>query len=379
MNILIVGLVFLVLIFYSSTFLISIVENIKHSTQLNQFIMIFISLLGYGIIFDCYRVITISIIGFVPEFIDKFNYIVKTITIFLSIIMAVQIAVIMGEQSGHKIKNKLLLRIMISFYIVLSCFISILNLFTLSKTETNEMGFYTYQINFNLYLIIFIFAFIFAIFTSNQTIIFLKGVRNEKLLIRMILFALIYVSLLIERFANIGIYFVFGNTPEIFIIGIFLLTLIVAFAFFFTIRYPDYLESLSAYFSVKSIYLINNNGLLLYEFDLQKEFYLSPLASKKILVGGFIYGLARGLPEVLKLGRDVNSINFGDLNLLFKHGKYVIGLLFITDYTPIISVKLNKFIEIFEDKFNVQLENWDGRIDIFDSKIVEDLIFKIFR
>ncbi|MFX1449888.1 MAG: hypothetical protein ACFFCM_03530 [Promethearchaeota archaeon] len=379
MNFIILGLALLVLLFYISIFLISVIQNIRHAIHLNQLLMIFLALLGYGIIFDLYRIITIDLIGFIPEFVDKFNYIIKTACAFFSVSLAIQITIMMNEQSGHKVKKESLLRIITRFYIVLSCTISILNIFTIYKTNTNEIGFYSYQINIILYLVIFLFALILGIYTSYRTMYFFKEVKNKQLLIRMTFFALIYVSLLIERFANIGIYLAFPNTPEIFMLGLSLLTLIVTFAFFFTIKNPDYLESLSAYFSVKSIYIIKNDGLLLYEFDLQKEGYLDPLASKKILVGGFIYGITSGLPEVLKLDKSVNSINFGDLNILFKHGKFIIGLLFITEYTPIISEKLTKFIDLFESHFKDQLETWNGGIDVFNSKIVQDWVFKIFR
>lgn len=341
--------------------------------------MIFYLLLGYGIFFDCYRILAISFIGFVPQLIDQFNYILKIIFTFFSVSIAFRIVMTLNEQSGHKMKKESLFTIIIRAYVFLSWWVSVLSIFSIYKTDTNEVGFYTYQINFITLLIILPIIIPLFIYASFRAIIFLKEIKNRSLLIRMIFFTLIYISLLIERFASIGMYLISPNTVEILTTGLFLLTLIACFAFAFTIKNPDYIESLSAYFSVKSIYIIKNDGLLLYEFDLQKEYYLDPFSSKKILLAGFISGLKSGLQEVLNLEESDYSINFSGLNLLFRNGKFVFGLLFISEYTPILSDKLNKFVNIFEQTFKNELENWSGRIDAFKLKKIQDWVFKIFR
>ncbi|MFX1450366.1 MAG: hypothetical protein ACFFCM_05965, partial [Promethearchaeota archaeon] len=368
-----------ILISFSIILISSFIQNLRHITPINQYLMLFLFTMGYGICFDCYRVISIHLIGFVPEFVDKFNYIAKVALIFFSVLVVFQIVVFLNQLSGHKIKKGFLIEKINFIYFFLSGFFSLINMFYIYKISPNELGFYTYQIDFSEYLIIFFFVIFFAIYLIYNTIIFLKEIKKRRLLIIMSLFSFNFCSLIIERFVIIGIYAVFPNTVELFTFDIFILALIMGFSACFTLIIPDYLESISAYFSVKSLYLVRNNGQLIYEIDFTKEYYFEPFSSKKLLLGGFIYSIKYGLEDSFILGKTVNSIDFGDLKLLFKPGKYVFGVLFVSEQTPLIQEKLTKFIDLFESNYKIDLENWSGNVGKFETEEMKNLIFRIFK
>lgn len=187
-----------------------------------------------------------------------------------------------------------------------------------------------------------------------------------------------YFFLLIERFANIGMYLVVPNTVELLMTGLILLTIIMISAFVFTLISPYYIETISAYFSVQAVYIIKNNGQMIYKFNFQ-DIKQEPVDSTELLLGGFIYALTTGLKDVLKMGSSIHSISFGELNLLFKNGKYVFGVLMVKQYVPMIIEKLNYLVDDFEDKFKDFLEHWTGSVDVFDSQIIHEMILGLFK
>ncbi len=336
--------------------------------------------MGYGIIFDCYRIITISFIGFVPEYFDRFNYIIKVAFVFFSVPFTVQTILILSKQSGHEVKNINLIHGIMLSYIFTAAFVSVLNMFYLNKTNINELGFYTYQINATLYFICVFFALPLMLYTAYLTFgVFIKDIKNKKLQFRLTLFMLIYIPLIIERLNNLGLFAIIPNTAEATMLGLSLLTLIMDFAFLFSIIYPNFLESLSAYFSIRSIYLIKNTGELIYEHNFQEGLSLDPMSPRKILLSGFMFGITKGLEEILSLKKSDYTMNFGDLTLLFQHGKQVFGLIFASEVTPIMVEKLIKFIKIFEENFLNRLEKWTGRMEDFEKNKIQRWITEIFR
>ncbi len=341
--------------------------------------MLFLFSVGYGIVFDCYRILTIHLIGFVPEFMDKFNYIVKIALIYLSVPITFQMVVVINKLSGHELKKEFLIYTIVFFYVFLSGFFFLVNMFGIYEISPNEIGFYTYQTDQTQYLIIFFFVIFFAIYLIYLTINFLKEIKNKRLLIVFAQFCFIFCTIIVERFLIIGIYFTSPNTVELFTVDLFFVAFILVFAASFTIIFPDYIESITAYFSVKSLYLIRNNGQLIYDIDFKKGQYSETFSSKKLLLGGFIYSIAYGLEDSYVLGKTVNTVDFGDLILLFKHGKHVFGVLFVAEQTPLIHEKLIKFIDMFESTYKKELENWRGNVGLFETEKMKNLIFSIFK
>ena len=340
--------------------------------------IIFLLFLGNGIIFDCYRIITITNIGFVPEFFDKFNYIIKCAFIFFSLPIILWAFQILNKQSGHPIKYPHLINLTYFSYILLISMISMMNVFSIYKTNPNELGHYSYQMDAFLYSITIIVIFVMMNFANYKLGVFIKE-SPKKTIKPLILYILILASLLTERLSNIGIFLVLPNTIELLTLGLSLLTLILGFALLFSIKYPDFFEFLSAYFSIISIYLIKNTGELLFEHDFQSKFIESPLDRRKVLTSGFMFGLTKGLAEILKLEKKEYEMNFGDLHLLFKHSNFVFGLIYASETTNLLSEKLTKFVKNFEDEYQEELKNWKGDMRQFNMTKIKRMIFDIFR
>ena len=64
--------------------------------------------------------------------------------------------------------------------------------------------------------------------------------------------------------------------------------------------------------------------------------------------------------------------------MLFGHGTYVFGILFVTEIYPHFSQKLRAFVEIFEERYKKELDDWTGSLSIFNKKELENLVNKIF-
>ena len=118
---------------------------------------------------------------------------------------------------------------------------------------------------------------------------------------------------------------------------------------------------------------------MIFEFDFQKVDYQDPFTPKKVLLGGFIYAINKELKRMLEISRDINTIDVGDSTLLFKHGKYVFGILIVTEYTKLVIEQLNIFVEKFENSYEKELENWTGDLSVTTFEKIQSWVNEIFR
>ncbi|NVM01775.1 MAG: hypothetical protein HWN67_05545 [Candidatus Helarchaeota archaeon] len=376
MNELILIPIFIIYILYISILFRISVQYLKYHTKINQILYFSFLCLGYGILFDCYRIISLVFFGFVYDPIDKSGFIVKLIFIFLGISAIFYLINKIIEQSGHKMKYDNIIR---TFYGLVVIGMLILNIFTFYKTDVDEFGFYTYQIDLILCSVLLLILLPLGFYFLNITRIILKEIRNENIAKQIKFFRLLFSFFVIERIYSLYYYYLFPYFIHNFLTDLSMILLISIGNFLFFHKYPNFLENISAYFCVKSIYLVSVKGVIIYDFDFQKESYKDPFTTKELLTGGFLFILTRGIETILDLKGRIKTMNFGDINIIFKYSKYVFGLLIVTEYTPINIEKLSKFIEKFETQYEKELENWSGELFIFDYQKLRNWTNEIFR
>jgi len=144
------------------------------------------------------------------------------------------------------------------------------------------------------------------------------------------------------------------------------------------LKHHELFETVNAYFSLKSIHIIRNGGQLLFGYDFKEEKFEDISDSQRLLIAGIMSAVTSGLSESLALSEKVKSVELGDYNILFKHGKFVFGVLFSEEPSQILSEKLVRFITQFEKIYGESLKRWTGKMSIFKSNEAKDLIFEIF-
>ncbi|TFF85644.1 MAG: hypothetical protein EU551_03570 [Promethearchaeota archaeon] len=153
------------------------------------------------------------------------------------------------------------------------------------------------------------------------------------------------------------------------IINIICISLLV-FELFIIFKYPNFAETLGIYFSVKSLYIIRKTGRTLFTHNFKKLDNDEDLVySDTFMIGGFISSLGNGLKKAIQLEGEPSLIDIGDYKLLFKYGKFLIGVLLITAVNEKLKSKLEEFISKFEEYY----ESKDIELDRFIHEHDEDL------
>ncbi len=377
MNQLISFLVILIMISILSVFLKYSIGVLKNRTQINQLFILSFIFFGFGILSDLIRILEIIFLGTINENIDKIVFILKVFLYFFGTSTIIYIMQILSRQSGHHTKKDTAIS---TSYYILNPFISILNSYTFIKTNINEYGFYFFQIN------PFVFLLTLAILSPLFAYVFFKvkvlksEIKSELTRKQVDVCITAFILIEINCTTILIFYSLFNNSIYILITNLLiLLTSTYVFTFSLFRKYPDFLNAVSTYYSIRSIYIIGGKGVIIYEYDFQKESLKDPLSTRELLLGGFLYIIDSGLVTLFDAKEDIKSINIGNMNLIFTHGKYVFGLLLTTDYTFVMARKLNNFVEKFENNYKNILENWSGEITEYNSEIIQNWIDEFFR
>ncbi|MFX1449691.1 MAG: hypothetical protein ACFFCM_02540 [Promethearchaeota archaeon] len=338
--------------------------------------------------YDLIRILGIIFLGFIRVNMDIFfgstrinidmiGFNLKIFLFFFGTSIFIQIIQIYSKQSGHLTKKDGLIN---TIYFILIPLISILNAYTFIKTNINEYGFYFCQIHplvFLLILVIFSPLVPYAIFKVKE---FEGEIKNKKTIKQSNLCISLLILIEIINIMGIISYLIFNNSIYILITNLLLLLgSALAFIFILFLKYPYFLTAISTYFSIKSIYIIGSKGIIIYEFDFQKETTKDILSTTEILLGGFLYIIDSGLVTLFDIKGDIKSITIGNMNLLFTHGKFVFGLILSTEQTSLLLRKLRKFIEKFENTYKNELEDWSGDLTVYNSELIKNWIDEFFR
>lgn len=362
-----------------SVFLIRI--RIRNNTRVNALINAHVLLFVITIVIDCVRVIIV--LGFNEHFpdLDIFGYYGKVIAIFISFALISQIHLVLSEYVGYQQKYHKLIR---TYLVVVAITLSILSGYYSFQTIPVETGFYVYQFNLILYFGTFLAYLPVAAIIFLRNISILRAVKNKEIYKKLVLFTIVSIFLVGERGFNLGGYnlafFVFNASVESSLIADLLsLTIIAAMFLFIMIKHPDLMESIGAYFSIKKLYLLKDNGLLIFEYDFDRKELRDGFTSEDTLIGGFIFATTEGFSEILQSNEKLNSFTSGDRSVLIHHGGFIFGVLLVTEDCPLMHQKLMAFIQRFETHYEQELKSWTGEYSVFDKALIQKWIFELLR
>ncbi|MBD3230967.1 MAG: hypothetical protein GF329_22500 [Candidatus Lokiarchaeota archaeon] len=312
---------------------------------------------------------------FVNETIMKTFFVLTSSILLLASAIGVSFILRIYRLSGYKMRFSRLIR---SFYYFLIALFSIYNGYTCHMVDIEYYGISFYQMDISLILMIVV-LYIPVVFLILY--IYKKSIKQalNKTRYKITYFSGLWVMLLIfMRFGYLSFYSIFHSNLLFELInygtaGILISTVL------FVWKYPYYIRSLCIYFNLKSLYIIKNNGITLFFHNFNKQFKDLNYVDE-FVTGGFINCLAEGLKKSINIDGNVNSITIGDFTLLFTWGKYVIGLLLVSEPTNMMTQKLVTYINKFEDIYDRKLKRWTGDISIFKKPESEvyNLISEIF-
>ncbi|MFX1449613.1 MAG: hypothetical protein ACFFCM_02150, partial [Promethearchaeota archaeon] len=314
--------------------------------------------------------------GYIHYDFDRISYIFKLPTVLVTYSLLARLLFKFMEVSGYKTKKYMYIRI---FFSIIATTLPIINLFTFYQSYFYEpFGFYMFMVNPILRIIIY------CLYTPYLLFIGIKGqkllieIKNKDMKKRISYIFTIFGILILGRLLNLGYFLPFSNHILTYIIDYLILSISLLFLSYFAIKYPKMLQSISTYFSVKSIYIIQKSGILIFDYDFRKEITEDSITPRQILLGGFMHTLNKGLKSFFELTGEVNTINFGNIIVLVKHGKHIIAILSASENNPMVHKKLSLLIEKFETMYEKELENWTEDY-VFNSEDIENMIYEIFR
>ncbi len=348
----------------------------KKRTNLNKILLISLSAFGLTIYFDCYRLISLHLIGTIADFTYQIYFCYSVFLTFFAISIAFRALFIFNRQAGHKIHKEFLIR---AFLTIILIAITVINLYTFYRTDYNELGIYTYQLHPLLAqatLLIYIPTISFLILKSR---FFLKEIQDPRLRNPLLLFFSIFVVLSIERGFSIGYFWLFPNSIITLYIDLSILTLSLFMLLAISLLNPGLLEDSSCALCVQSIYLMNKRGgLLVFSHHLTKN-SSNTLDQNSFLLGGFIHSISHGLEQTIIKGGEMEAIAIGNTSIIFKSGRYVLGIIFATEPSPILHLKLLGFLQRFEQIYQEHLKSWNGNLNVFEQDEIIKWIYETFR
>lgn len=348
------------------------IRPLKSITQLNFALFIAFTSLGFGIFFDCIRTLFFMFSDSIWVYGDEVCYYLKIFLLFVGVSAILRIISLLNKQSGQKNRHETNIRY---FYIAATVIISILNFYFHEKTNPVSsgflMGFYTYQISPYLYLLILILYIPLIIYLSFKIRVLLGNVKKQILKKEVLLLGLVIAALINERNLNIAAYLIFDPIAILFI-EFSIIAAISIIVFILSLKFPNLIDDVSAFFNLKAIYLLRKHGgNILFEMNFKSK---TPSTPDRLLMGGFLYAISSGLEEAFHVGGEIKKIKVGETTLLFEYGDHVYGLLFVSERVPFLHHKLKMVIQKVEENFTdaiTQGEFADINYDQIEKWILE--------
>lgn len=279
---------------------------------------------------------------------------------------------------GYNIKYEEIIKISFLTFILI---LTTLAVFLSSQLPLDIMGLYGYKLNAILFLAIclmFIPIICYALFGIKKLF---NGIKEKKTKNKLTLAAVLFFIITFERIFSIKPIILINFNYYNIIVEFLILLGIGIVATITLIKNQDMIESITSYFNVSSIYLIKNNGDLLFSHELIQENPEDAYSPRNLLLGGFIFAISQGIEHTLKVDKKIGSISLGKgtRNLIIRHGKHTIGVLFIKEASYLLEEKLQMFIDKFEILHKKELDNWRGKIADIRKDDLKIFIYDLFR
>jgi hypothetical protein len=122
--------------------------------------------------------------------------------------------------------------------------------------------------------------------------------------------------------------------------------------------------------SLKNLFVLNKDGLSLYEYSFDIEI------QDPALISAMISALTNFVREATGSKKALRTVDQEDKKVILNHGNYTTIALMSDKDLPIIHKRVKKFTEAFENQFGLKLKQWRGETTMF--KEAEILIGKYF-
>ncbi|MHA1131330.1 MAG: hypothetical protein ACTSRC_04970 [Candidatus Helarchaeota archaeon] len=122
-----------------------------------------------------------------------------------------------------------------------------------------------------------------------------------------------------------------------------------------------------------TIYLVSQGGLNLYTYKSGTNG--DEEEAEDYLYSSIVHGVVKALKCITNPDLNVNLIDLGEVQLIFKYGVTIWGFLISDSTQSNLHKKLELLISKFETKYSVYLKSWNGHRDIFagTKEIIEEI------
>ena len=272
-----------------------------------QIIFFILLSVGYNIAYEVLRLF--SFIGYIPyiRIIDIIGYYFVIISTLLPFSLMFRLYQSLKHQAGDKNKKDDYIRT--AFLILMISFFAA-NILTYIETTPIEFGYFEFICQPILFYFMITCYLPFYLYLARGMVRLFKTVDNKKIRIQVRIVALFFSSILLERFFDLGGFYLYPVSFLRVIVEYTALFILLTIALTFILRERDFYDNLSSYFSVKSIYLMRKSGQMLFGYKFHEEHSEINFSSDQLLIGGFIYAISNGLKLSLNIEGDVLRISY---------------------------------------------------------------------
>jgi hypothetical protein len=353
----------------------------RNQTNVNMLVAWYFLCFTVGIVVDCIRVLVIFGLGEHYPDVDMFGYIFKVASTFVAFTLVCGVHLVLSGYVGYEQPHR---KRIVYYLIGIAGFFSVAGLYWFFPTTPAPSGFYMFQFEPILYVATFIAYLPVAALIFFRNTYILQRVTNRGVRIKLMLFTLLSIFLIAERGFSLGGYhlvdWILGIPTEIsLLVDLIVLTVISGMFLWILIYFPGLMESIGTYFSIKKLFILKDNGLLIFECDFDENRFQDGIESDDTLIGGFVYAISQGFKEVLKSEEEINAFRSGNRSVLIERGKYVFAVLIVTADSSLLHRKLREFISRYELENKGYLENWTGDFSDIRPELIKKEIFETLR
>ncbi len=116
---------------------------------------------------------------------------------------------------------------------------------------------------------------------------------------------------------------------------------------------------------IRYLNLIHQRGVSIAHFQFNEELGRKIGDMDEVLMAGGLTSVAQIIPDLIHSGKKLDSVDHGDICLLFAYSSNLINILVVEEPLEILRTKLKKVTNLIEFLYGDQLATWDGDLNIF--------------
>ncbi|HUX98343.1 MAG TPA: hypothetical protein VMV49_02200, partial [Candidatus Deferrimicrobium sp.] len=129
---------------------------------------------------------------------------------------------------------------------------------------------------------------------------------------------------------------------------------------------------------IKILNVIHQNGISIahYQFRKEKEVDDGKKPLDELLIAGGLASISQVISNIIKSEKHLDTVDHGDVKLLFDYGKYLINVLVVDEVLETLRDKLKKFTKLVEFLYEDHLVRWDG--DLSQFSLLDPIVHTTF-